>query len=148
MTEKNKKENSIIPISSTNLVRVESSIEITNKGTDYSIANIKLVGGDGTGAMAIANLDSKLGTLRLVYYKDTGQKITLRNNIGTINYDTGNITLNNLRINSVTENDFYDDNYITLNIMTSSDIISPLRNRILTIDNNDPKSIRLEMVAE
>lgn len=31
MTENNKKENSIIPISSTNLVRVESSIEITNK---------------------------------------------------------------------------------------------------------------------
>lgn len=125
-----------------------NSVEITNKGTDYSIANIRLVGGDGTGATAIANLDAKLGTLRLVYYKENGQKVTMRNNLGTINYDTGKITLNNLRINSVTENDFYDDNYITLNIMNSSDIISPLRNRILTIDNNDPKSIRLEMVAE
>lgn len=125
-----------------------NSVRIVNKGVDYSIANIRLVGGDGTGATAIANLEAKVGTLRLVYYKDNGQKVTIRDNLGSINYETGKISLNNLRINSVTENDYYDDNYITINIINASDIISPLRNRILTIDENDPKSIRLEMVAE
>ena len=125
-----------------------NSIEIKSKGVDYSIANIRLVGGDGTGATAIANLEAKLGTLRLVYYKENGQKVVLRNNLGSISYETGKIILENLRIIGVTENDFYDDNYITINIITASDRIAPLRNRILTIDNNDPKSIRIEMIAE
>lgn len=125
-----------------------NSIEIVRKGEDYSIANIRLVGGDGTGATAIANLEAKLGRMRLVYYRPNGQKITLNNNIGSINYETGKITLNDIRIIGVTENDFYEDNYITINIMNASDVISPLRNRILTIDENDPKSIRIEMIAE
>jgi hypothetical protein len=125
-----------------------NSIDIIKNGADYSIANIRLVGGDGTGAIAVANLEAKQGRLRLVYYKPDGQKVIMREDAGTINYDTGKLTLNTLRINSVTENDFYNENYITVNIMSSSDIIAPLRNRILTIDNNDPKSIRLEVIAQ
>lgn len=125
-----------------------NSIQITNKGTDYTVANIRLVGGDGTGATAVSHLDVNRSNLRLIYYRSNGQKITLRNDVGEIQYDTGKIKINNLRVNSVEENDFYDENYITVNIQNESDIISPLRNRILTIDQNDPKSIRIEMVSE
>jgi hypothetical protein len=125
-----------------------SSVDVIKGGSDYSIANVRLVGGDGTGAIAKTNLEATEGKLRMVYYNPNGQKIIMNPNLGTINYETGKLIFKSLRINSVTENDFYDDDFITVNIMSPSDIISPLRNRILTIDNNDPKSIRLEMIAE
>ena len=50
-------------------------------------------------------------------------------------------------------NKFFRDggNYIIIknyNIQSDDDIIYPLRNRILTLDINDSKSIQIKMVAE
>jgi hypothetical protein len=125
-----------------------TDIEITNSGTDYSYAIVSLDGGDGYGAIAIPVLDSDVGYLRSYYYKSTGEKVVVNSNAGSINYLTGQIILNSLRAYSVEENAFYDQDYLTFNIMAENDIIEPLRNRILTIDQEDPKSIQINVVSE
>ena len=56
-------------------------------------------------------------------------------------------------LNSVTPlgigiNDFYDTDVVTVNVVPNSDIVYPLRNRILAIDENNYQSIQLEVVAE
>jgi hypothetical protein len=125
-----------------------TDIEISNSGTDYSYAIVSLDGGDGYGAIAIPVLDSDVGYLRSYYYKSTGEKVVVNSNAGSINYLTGQIILNSLRAYSVEENAFYDQDYLTFNIMAENDIIEPLRNRILTIDQEDPKSIQINVVSE
>jgi hypothetical protein len=125
-----------------------TNIEVTNSGTDYSYATILLDGGDGYGATAIPILDSDVGYLRSYYYKNNGEKVVVNPNAGSINYLTGQIILNSLRAYSVEENAFYDQDYLTFNIMAENDIIEPLRNRILTIDQEDPKSIQINVVSE
>ena len=49
---------------------------------------------------------------------------------------------------SVTYNNFYDLDNLTINTVPNNDIILPLRNRILAIDENNYQSIQIEMVAE
>ena len=63
------------------------------------------------------------------------------------------ITPNNItpvarRINGVTLNEFYRANYLTLNVLPANEIITPLRNRIVSIDENDPNSVQLQMVTD
>jgi hypothetical protein len=125
-----------------------NKITITNPGTDYSFALVTLEGDEGYGATVSVILDSDIGILRTFYYKTSGEKIIINSNIGSINYSEGSITLNSLRVTDVIDNEFYAENYLTLNIQAEDEIIPPLRNRILTIDNNDSKSIQLTMVSE
>lgn len=124
------------------------SIVIENEGVDYSTAYVSITDGEGSGATAAITLRSKIGALRLYYYKDNGEKAIINDNVGSINYDTGEIILNSLRVFSVAENDFYDDNVLTLSIQADDEILRPLRNRIITIDENDPKGIDIQMIAE
>ena len=56
--------------------------------------------------------------------------------------------LNSTRINGVTLNEFYRANYLTLNVLPANEIITPLRNRIVSIDENDPNSVQLQMVTD
>jgi hypothetical protein len=125
-----------------------SSIDITNKGINYSRATISITGGGGSEASAVARLESKFGKLRTYYTKTNGEKVIVNDNAGTINYETGLIELISLRTSGTVENDFYDDNVLTLNLPIDREIITPLRNRILTIDQNDPTSIQIDVIAE
>lgn len=128
--------------------RKVNRIEITNAGSEYTRATVSITGGGGSEATAIAKLENRLGTLRTYYFRPNGEKVIVNNNAGTIDYDTGLITLNSLFATSVVENDFYDTNILTINAPTGSEIISPLRNRILTIDFNDSSAIQIDMIAE
>ena len=124
------------------------SIEILTGGTDYSFGYISISGGEGTGATAVLKLNQAVGTLRMFYYKDNGEKEIIRDNCGSIYYDTGEIVLDSFRVESVSDNDFYNDDILTLNIQADDEIIRPLRNRILSIDESDGRAIDIEMVAE
>jgi hypothetical protein len=67
-------------------------------------------------------------------------------NIGTIDYDTGQIKLVNFAPMSITSG----DSYIKLSVhpqLTTSDV-TPLREQILTYDVNDSESINITMVSE
>lgn len=123
-------------------------ITITNKGTNYTRATVSITGGNGSGASAFAIIQNDLGTLRSYYYRSNGEKVFVNNTAGTINYLKGQVIITNLTNQGAVLNDYYDKNILTVNVLPDSDIITPLRNRILTIDSNNARSLLLEMIAE
>ena len=113
------------------------SINITNRGTDYTRATISITGGNGFGAEAVVVIDGKVGTLRTVYFDSLAQRQIINSNAGTINYDTGEIVINDIRFLSVNS----DDGLIRLTIEAEKGIIESKKRNILTIDETDPIAI-------
>jgi hypothetical protein len=68
-----------------------TSIEITNKGINYSRAVVTITddGQVGTEATAKAVLQARNGILRTYYYDTLGNKIIVNDAAGTVDYDTG-----------------------------------------------------------
>ena len=120
--------------------RVDNII-VTNRGTGYSRALVSISGTTGYGATASAILDSKIGTLRTVYYDEFVQRQTVNANAGEIFYDTGLVTLNDLRVLSVAST----DGMIRLTIESERGILNSSRNTIITIDETDPNCISTDL---
>lgn len=125
-----------------------SKIDVINRGTNYSRAVVLLTGGGGSEASATAVLGARTGMLRTYYYKSDGEKVIINPNAGTINYDTGEIFLESFIAQSLAPNDFYPTDELTFNIPAQSEIIMPLRNRIVSIDEGDPFALQLNIEAE
>ncbi len=125
-----------------------TSIEVTNKGSNYTRATVSILGGDGSEASAVSRLESKFGKLRTYYTKPNGEKVIVNENAGNINYETGFIELLSLKTTGAIANDFYDENVLALNLPIDKEIITPLRNRIITVDQNDPIAVQIEVIAE
>jgi hypothetical protein len=121
---------------------------VTSPGENYSSAIVELSGGEGTGGSVRAILQSRKGTLRSFYYKTSREKVIVNPNFGTIDYDKGIITINSLRATAVIENDYYEDGYLTLTVPVENENIFTQRNRILSIDYSDARSIQLVAMAE
>ena len=117
------------------------SIAITNRGVNYSRALIKIEGGNGFGATAIAILDARYGSLRTFYYDEDANKQIVDSDAGTIDYNSGIITLTDLRVLSVNA----ADELIRLTIEAEKGIISSVKNTIISIDETDPASIVTEL---
>lgn len=113
------------------------TINITNRGTDYTRATISITGGNGYGAEAVAVIDGKTGTLRTIYYDTLAQRQIINSNAGTIDYDNGTLTINNIRFLSVDS----DDGLIRVTIEAEKGIIESTKDTILTIDEDDPISV-------
>jgi hypothetical protein len=126
------------------------SIDITHKGINYSRALVTISddGQVGSEATAKAVLEARNGTLRTYYYDNLGNKIIVSDNAGTIDYDTGEIALNAIQPSAIVSNDYYDTDVLTFNIVSGTEIIQPLRNRILTMDENNIQTVQIEIVAE
>ena len=118
------------------------SITITNRGINYSRAIITISGGNGSEGVATAVLDGRFGTLRIVYFDDNAERQVVNSNAGSINYDTGLITLTNLDIISLAT----FDNLVRLTIESEKGIVKSFRNTIITLDDTDPTSITTELV--
>jgi len=118
------------------------SITITNRGINYSRAIVTISGGDGSGAVATAVLDGRYGTLRTVYFDSNAQRQVINEAIGSIDYDIGLITLNNLKVIDVTT----FDGLIRLTIEPQKTIIKSYKNTIITLDDADTTSIVTELV--
>jgi hypothetical protein len=125
-----------------------SEITVVDKGSNYSRAEIVIEGGGGTEATATPVLEARNGTLRTFYFKDNGEKVIINDNAGTIDYNTGEVFLQSFNVQSLVENDFYLNDVLTFNIPSQSEIILPLRNRIISIDEGDPFAIQLRVEAE
>jgi hypothetical protein len=125
-----------------------ASITVNNRGSEYTVATVSFVSDSGRRASAKVNLEARNGILRTFYYKTNGEKIIVNNNAGNINYVTGEVNILNLRPAEVTVNDRYPVDTLTLNGVSFDSIITPLRNRILDIDENDQSSIHITMVPE
>jgi hypothetical protein len=124
-----------------------TSIDIITPGENYTYAIATLTSESGEGAAATIVLQRDIGRLRAIYYSSTGEKIVLRTDIGSINYKTGTITINSLRVFGVEDNEFYQDGVLTISARAGSENITPLRNRILTLDINTPRSIQIKANA-
>lgn len=123
-------------------------INVTNKGSNYTRATVSITGGNGSQATAVAKLETKFGTLRTYYFKTNGEKVIVNSNAGTINYETGEINITSLNTSGTVNNNFYDTNELVFNLPIDSEVITPLRNRILEIDSNDALAVQVEPVAE
>lgn len=126
------------------------NIEVTNRGIGYSAASVVITSADGAGSEAYAEpvLEARNGTLRSYYYKSNGEKVVVNENAGTINYDTGEVVITSLVALNVVDNDLYDTDILTVNVVPEDEVILPLRNRIMTVDTNNIQSIQLEIIAE
>jgi hypothetical protein len=119
------------------------SIALTNRGINYTRAIVTITGGSGYGAAGSAVLDGKFGYLRTIYYDDNAEKQTINEQIGTINYVTGTITINDVRILSVVPT----DGLIRLTIESGKGIVKTAKSTIISIDDTDTTSITTELSA-
>ena len=101
--------------------------------------------GGGYSAVATAVIDSRVGTLRTIFYDVNANRQIINSNVGEINYDTGKITLNDLNIISVSAG----DGLLRLTAVSEEGVIESTRNVIITIDEADTAAIvtTLEKIA-
>ena len=120
-------------------------IRMTNRGSDYTRATVSITGGGGFSAVATAVIDSRIGTLRTIFYDTNANRQIINSNAGEINYDTGVITLNDLKIISV----LATDGLLRLTAVSEEGVIESTKNTIITIDETDTASIvtTLEKIA-
>jgi hypothetical protein len=83
--------------------------------------------------------DDGLGNLRLFYYTGTSTKVFLNKNVGTVNYGTGTITINDFIVESA------PNNAITLYCVPDSHDVVSVRNQIVAINHENTK---LEVVVD
>jgi hypothetical protein len=112
-------------------------IKMTNRGSDYTRATVSITGGDGFNAVATAVIDSRIGTLRTIFFDENANRQIINSNAGEINYNLGKITLNDLNIISVSET----DRLLRLTVFSENGVIESAKNIIVTIDETDPTSI-------
>lgn len=126
-----------------------NSITVDNKGSNYTRATVTLSGGGSSSeATAEARIENVFGTIRSYYYKTNGEKVIVNSEAGTIDYVNGKIVVRELLPLEILANDYYTADVLTINAPPLNQVIPPLRNRILTIDENVSTSIVIEMVPE
>jgi len=119
-----------------------AEIKMTNRGVDYSRAVVTITGGGGYNAAAAAVIDTKVGTIRTIYYDSSANRQVINSSVGTINYSTGVITINDLKILAVAT----PDGLIRLSLESESGIIESIRNTIITIDETDPAAVATQLL--
>lgn len=122
--------------------RVEN-IKILTPGTDYTTATVTITGGGGIGAIATPILDYKTGTLRTVFFNASSERQIVNPSVGLIDYDSGIITMNDLNIVSTNTS----DQLIRIDCAPAESIIEGKRNTIITIDEQDPVSIVINLMV-
>lgn len=116
-------------------------IDVLTAGIDYSKATATLSGGGGYGAVITPVVGSNMGIIRTVYYNNLGDKKIVDPNIGSINYSTGEIHINEINIVQVDSS----DGMIKIECPVMSGIVQSEKNSILTIDETDPYSIIINL---
>ena len=124
-----------------------ASIEITNRGSNYTRATVSISGETGSGVQVNPVLQSRVGILRTYYLNASGEKVFVNNNAGTIDYDNGIIVLTSLLPVSVDSNSYYEPNVLTINTYVDKEIITSIRNKIIDIDVDNPLSYQIEVVS-
>lgn len=124
------------------------SVKVTNSGSGYTsaIAEVTPAVSDTTGQSGslVVNLEGRYGTLRTYYNNTRNVKTVLNNNIGTIDYQAGIVTLNSF--NPLNVNNELGLFTITANPTTT--IISSSFNRIITVDPFDANAIVVNVTAK
>lgn len=123
-------------------------IIVVTPGTGYTsaIATITPASGDTTGQLGAAtvSVEGKYGTLRLYYNNAENVKTVFNNNIGTIDYNGGIVTLNSFNPIGVS-NEF---GQLAVSVEPTTTIISSSFNRIITVDPYDAGAIVVNVTAK
>jgi hypothetical protein len=122
--------------------RVET-INVVKRGSGYTSAIVTLQG-DGSEASASAVVQSKFGTLRLFYYNSNSEKVDINPEIGTIDYQTGELVINNLTVIET----IADSADIRVDVQPDSSIVETERNQLLLLDSNDATAISIDVVVK
>ena len=118
------------------------NIVIKNRGINYTKAVVTFSGGEGYGASAIVVLDSRFGTLRTVYFNENAERQIIESNAGSIDYNTGLLTITNIKILAVNTS----DNLLRLDVESEDGIITSNRNTVLTFDKTDTTAVATELI--
>ena len=94
-------------------------------------------------AAAVAVLDTRYGYIRTYYYDEYARKQIINSLAGTIDYNSGIITLNDFRVIDSKE----PDGLIRITARPQKGIITSTRDTIITIDETDSASISTELVT-
>lgn len=123
-----------------------NNIVVTNPGLNYTqaIVTIENADGDTTGALAYAApvLEGSIGTLRTYYYQNNIKQI-LNSNAGTIDYQTGLVTLTDFAPIAINN----DLGQFVISVVPDSTIVSSTYNRIIALDQYDPDAITVTVSA-
>ena len=119
-----------------------SEIKMTNRGVDYSRAVVTITGGSGFGATASAVINYRRGTIRTIYFDSNANRQIINPAVGVINYDSGLIEINDLKVLAVAAS----DGLIRLSLETESAIIDSNKQTILTIDETDTTSLTTQLI--
>jgi hypothetical protein len=108
---------------------------------------VSISGDTGSGVVIDPILQSRIGNLRTYYLNESGEKVFVNNDAGTVDYDNGIIVLKSLLPVSVATNNYYESNILTINAFVDKEIINSVRNKIIDIDINNPLSYQIEIVS-
>jgi hypothetical protein len=75
-----------------------------------------------------------------IYYTVGSSPVLLKEGVGVIDYDSGTVNINNIKINSLIDNSF-----LKIKLTPKDKDIDSIRNKILIIDNTDSSAINLVM---
>jgi len=117
------------------------TVTLVNRGTGYSSALVFLSGGGGSLASASAVVSSKYGDIKLVYTSSTAELITIDPAIGTIDYVTGTIFINSLKITDP----LTTDGLIEVSVEPFESIITTTLNQLLTVDQSQTDVITVDV---
>lgn len=124
------------------------AITVTNPGTNYTSAIVTITpqNGDTTGQLGagVVKLEGQFGTLREYYNNTNNVKTVFNNNVGTVDYDAGIVTINSFAPINV-DNDL---GQLTVSVKPTTTIVSSSFNRIITIDPYDPNAIIVNVTAK
>ena len=125
-----------------------TAINVTNPGNNYTTAYATITNNtnDKTGNLGagVVKLQGRFGTLGLYYIDGTNGKVILTNNIGTVDYVNGIITLSNF-------NPYQIDNALgqfTISVNPTTTIVSSTYNRIITVDPYDSNAVTINVTAK
>jgi hypothetical protein len=119
-----------------------TSISITHTGAEYSAAIAKAYDLDGNvlnNVSLIVNVQNKIGKLRSYYFDNNNVKVIYSTGVGTIDYSTGTITLNNfnpLAINNPLK-------IMKIYAIPEDKLFGSSRNSIITLDLEDSAAVTI-----
>jgi hypothetical protein len=119
---------------------VIKNINIISQGSGYTQAIVTVTGGGGSAASLIPILSGNIIQLRSYYYVNNIKTI-LQTNVGTINYSSGTVSLQNFKP--------YDINNIlgefSITVIPESTLFSSTTNKIITLDVMDNSAITINV---
>ena len=117
------------------------SVRVLHAGSGYTTATIVITGGGGTGAELRPVIQGRKGTLRSYYYDDSNIKTVLNSNVGTIEYDSGKVTLVDFSPISIED----PEGFLRLNVKPRTFNFKSDRQSLITLDEYDLTAINVNL---